>query len=197
MKFAGIDYSITSPAICIYDEERNHYTFLSYSGASNVSGDVELDWNNFSIRIYKQRNKDDFKNNFERYNHIAEKMMIEFIKFEKNINSDCIAIEDYALGAKGRISDIVEATTLFKFRLFEKKYDLKQYPPKTLKKQIGGNGNLGKDDIYDQCWGSEEMKELMEYLKKHFKEKKSGMVQGDLLDAYAVMKMRMKEYHNE
>ena len=181
----GIDFSITSPGIFIFSKTGKN---IFYSYTNNIKTRYDFSVENYHFILEPQINKNSFHDNFQRYISISS-VVFDFLYPLLN-EIEYIAIEDYALHGKGRIADIVECTTLLKKKIYDMKIPLKLYAPKTIKKNIGGNGNLSKEKIFEEKWNNEELKNIFYEFEKHVPSRKTSIkLEGDLLDAWAVWKM--------
>jgi len=135
MYIAGIDYSCTSPAITIWDIDRNKHivTYFIEKNKKYVSADekyiglrpIDTDERQFIYAAY-------FTNVIQKY------------------NPSQIYIEGYAYGAQlSRGREIAEATGCLKQAVYTAtKKTLTPIPPKVIKKAVAGNGNATKEDMY-------------------------------------------------
>jgi len=135
MVIAGVDCSITSPSVVVFelngDFEIIAKNFFAVSRTKKDSSD--------SISWIKNK---DFEYNFQKSIHIRN-LIIDFLEYSK---IDYVSFEGYSYGSVGRVFDIAEATSLLK-SLFVERYDSKVriYDPKSIKKFATGNGNADKN----------------------------------------------------
>lgn len=185
--FAGIDYSITSPAICIHygdlEFSIKNCKFLFLTKTKKFSG---FDWRKGRCPLSIQgKSHSTSKKSMKRFTWIAN----EFIRFiiENDTDRDGIGIEDYSFGSRGKVFNIAENTGILKYKLLKNAYGYSLYAPKSIKKFAVGNGNATKEMMVDKF--IEETKiDLMGILGT--KNKKSSPLT-DLVDAYFICK-----YHN-
>lgn len=139
MMFAGIDYSITCPAITIGNTKdftkckTFFYTstkkFASKFG-NNIYGILELP----------------YETQIERIDNISEWALAVLKKFK--VTNACI--EGYSFASQsGRAFDLGENGGLLKWKLYKNNIDFKIAPPTTLKKSFSGKGNAKKLDMYE------------------------------------------------
>lgn len=121
----GIDYSITSPAICVHPLNE---TFCFESCSFYYLSSVKRLQGKFLQNIWGETYPEKYKNQTERFMSICDWAM--------NCigNISYIAIEGYAMGAKGLIFNIAENTQTLKLKLYEKDILPEIYAPSEIKK---------------------------------------------------------------
>ena len=146
-KIAGIDYSLTSPAICVYkDENDGHFDFdkcvvhyLSYnerqqqlatgSGLDNLKAEPYPEW----------------QSEEERHEKLAT--------WAYNLVQGCeeVFLEGYAFATsvQAGVRSIAENTGLLKHKMWKNKITFKTYPPTVIKKFATGKGNANKELMYE------------------------------------------------
>tara|TARA_B100000287_G_scaffold67364_1_gene58913 strand:+ start:144 stop:737 length:594 start_codon:yes stop_codon:yes gene_type:complete len=147
-KIAGIDYSLTSPAICIYIEEEDgghfdfdrcvfHYLSNSKKQQSNAAGS--------GIEGLKPEPYPEWKTEEERHEKLCH--------WAYNIIQGCeeVFLEGYAFATVGKshVRSVAENTGLLKHKLWKMKVPFKTYPPTVIKKYATGKGNANKEVMYD------------------------------------------------
>tara|TARA_Y100000004_G_scaffold194516_1_gene259329 strand:+ start:1531 stop:2082 length:552 start_codon:yes stop_codon:yes gene_type:complete len=153
MVITGIDYSITSPAICIHVGETWEYSNCIFHFLSNRKKYSDVFSNRFFGKSFEEYNSEE-----QRYDSISSWAV------DKCDFSDQIAIENYAFNATGRVFNIAENTGVLKYKLFQKGIPLETIPPSTVKKLATGKGNASKDAMYEAFvveTGVQLMDELM------------------------------------
>lgn len=173
MKIAGIDYSITSPAICIYDNSRPfcfencEFRFLTSKKkyakqiAPNIQGE-----------LFK-----DFETNTQRFDDISQ-WAIETLR---GVNE--AALEGYAFSAQGLIFNLAENCGLLKYKLFKENIPLIVYEPGKIKKVGAGKGNSCKDIMYEAF-----VEQTKTELLKIFDQKTLSNPVTDIVDSYFIVK---------
>ena len=131
----GIDYSMTSPAICIGDGtftgcKIKYLTPTKKFSQSYLDGKIEG-------TLFKRWPSDEF-----RYDFISN-----WIIGQISPTSDVI-LEGYAFAAKGQVFNIGENTGLLKHKLFKNNIHPKIVTPTEIKKWATGKGNASKTDMY-------------------------------------------------
>lgn len=180
MVIAGIDYSLTSPSICVFnsaepftfnrcafyflsDVKKNQRLFLS-----NIKGESITDWDS----------------DFTRYENISDWAMEYLIACEQ------VAIEGYAFGAKGKVFHIAENTGVLKYRLHQASIPVEVIPPSAVKKQAAGKGNANKEEMY-KAFVKETGIQLQMVISPGKKD--IGNPVSDIVDSYFICKALWKK----
>ncbi|CAL9961380.1 RuvC-like Holliday junction resolvase [Vibrio phage D528] len=139
--YAGIDYSMTSPAIAVWDSSTpfrfenirfyNYYTVKKYEGVFGKQG---------NISILMQEPHESNEERFRRLSMWAKAVLLQ----EKVTDA---SLEDYAMGAKGAVFHIGENTGILKQVLFQLKIPFTTPKPTEVKKVFCGKGNAKKDEM--------------------------------------------------
>ena len=183
-KIAGIDYSLTSPAICIYTEEEDgryfdfdgcvfHYLFnnekqqqlAARSGISNLKAHPYPEWQTVEERHEK------------------------LTTWTYNLVQGCeeVYLEGYAYGVTSNRAPIYENTAILKHRMWKMKISFTTYPPTVIKKFATGKGNANKEQMYEAFMSElltpNDLKELLTP-----KAKKVINPISDIVDSYFIAK---------
>lgn len=183
MNLIGIDWSITSPAICLFQGEEWIYENCSFFFFS------------------KKEVKSLFEYNYKAFKYpkwsIQEERIDILTTWAVNIiseyNPDNIAIEGYSYGAKGRaVFDIPECTGVLKYKLYNQHYEPLIYAPTAIKKYATGKGNSNKIQMYESF-----IKDTQFDLKNAINETtKNPTPSSDIVDAYYVTKFLYDNLEN-
>lgn len=188
MNIAGIDYSISCPSICIYDLNKkfNYKNCNFYLNQQHVTKKEQnrrstLNLNNifFSYRINSNSNE-------EQYYFLADWALSILIL--NNVNK--VILESYALGAKGKVFNIAEATGILKHYLFLNNINIYTYTPSFNKKSFSGKGNANKEymiSVFNEKNKISISEELG--LKKDF----TLSPISDIVDSYSLIETYIKE----
>ena len=184
-KIAGIDYSLTSPAICVYKEEDGghfdfdrcvfHYLFNTERQQQLTAGSG---LNNLRSEAYPE-----WKTEEERHEKLTT--------WAYNLIQGCgeVYLEGYAFAtaAQAGVRSIAENTGLLKHKMWKNKITFKTYPPTVIKKFATGKGNANKELMYE-AFVNELLTptDLKERLTP--KAKKITNPISDLVDAYFITK---------
>jgi len=146
-KLAGIDYSLTSPAICVYKEEDGgyfdfdrcvlHYLFnnkrqgqlASRCGIDNIKADAYPEWN------------------CEEERH--EKLSTWAYRIVQGCDEVYLEGYAFATAAQAGVRSIAENTGLLKHKMWKNKVPFKSFPPTVIKKFATGKGNANKEVMYE------------------------------------------------
>lgn len=172
---AGIDYSMTSPAICVHQGDewlyKNCRMFYrtdtkKYAGvmAPNLIGDEMQPHNSQEERFYQNA-----------------KWAIRILKL---YDPSFIIIEGYAMGAKGKVFHIGEHTGVLKHCLWNAGFKFDVVPPTVVKKMATGSGAANKERM-DLAFQAETSDNLRQKLRQS---EASFTPSGDCVDAYYMCK---------
>ena len=139
MIIAGIDYSLTSPSICVHNGDSwdvKNCKFYYLSQKKNwilVSGQ-------FHGTEYEKYDSDT-----QRYDNLS-RWSSQIISENK---VDRCYIEGYAFNAVGRVFQIAENTGLLKYKLWKDGVSFAVFAPSEIKKNATGKGNANKEKMYE------------------------------------------------
>lgn len=145
MILAGIDYSYTSPAICVYDTSKEltfeNLTFYNFSDKKKLHGQHGPTKN---VRLGLMP---EYSSPEERYRNICN--WASLVLFEHKVEEACI--EGYSFGASsGLVFNIAENGSLIKQFMDIKKIPFTSPTPSQVKKNFTGKGNSKKDVMVDK-----------------------------------------------
>ena len=184
-KIAGIDYSLTSPAICVYKDENDglfdfdkcvvHY-LSNNEKQQQLASRSRLD--NIRVEPYPE-----WKSEEERHEKLAT--------WAYNIVQGCeeVFLEGYAFATSTQagVRSIAENTGLLKHKMWKNKITFKTYPPTVIKKFATGKGNSNKEKMYEAFVG-----ELLtpNNLKEQLTPKAKKIINpiSDIVDSYFIVK---------
>ena len=172
--FIGVDYSYTSPAICVLgsDFKTSKFFYATYNPKmEGKSGKNCLGY------ILNPRLKDT-----ERYAEIGEwgKKVVSKCLKAKNVK---VAMEGYSFGSSRSLTfNIAENAGLLKFLLFKELNIIPHIiPPTTAKKHFSGSGRANKEDMR-QALIDKEGVDIVEWLGM----KRLNSPAHDIVDSYAI-----------
>ena len=144
--YVGRDYSLSSPAICISSDDKcSLFTCKFYFLTSKKK--YEGTWNNIFGDPHKPWDSAE-----ERYHNISSWAMSCMSKQDAQFGLqaiDHVFIEDYAMGAKGRVFHIGENGGALKMRLYRNQMSYSTITPSEVKKYATGKGNANKEAMYE------------------------------------------------
>ena len=193
MILAGIDYSITCPSICVYNIDSGPWSFEKVSFYFNQDSitkkeqsrrkTLELPNIFWSERFLTSSDE-------QRYYYLADWALS--ICLESNI--DIAILEAYALGAKGRVFNIAEATGLLKHYLFRNGIQIVTYPPTENKKSFSGKGNANKQ-LMIESFNQKNSINIAEHFGYDFLF--TGSPISDIVDSYSLIDTYLKRNLND
>ena len=169
----GIDYSLTSPAICINIDNSDVLMFYYLTNKKKYIGKMSED-----IIGYEHK---EYDTPIRRFTYISD-FIFDHIS---GLINPIIFIEGYSFGSKGQgIFQIAENCGILKYRLQEAKIPYETIVPSVVKKGATGKGNADKDMMYEAF-----VKETTIDLKKIFDTDKVGNPISDIVDSYYIQKV--------
>ena len=177
MRIAGIDYSMTSPAVCTHTGKRWDFRNCEFYYLTSIKKLAKKfgDHGEFHGQLQPKKHKSD-EERFEMISHWAIQRCFKF---------DFVALEGYAFNATGRVFQVAENTGLLKHKLWESDTPFDVYSPSVIKKFATGKGNATKEDMYD-AWLKETGVDLKEIMIPN--REKVGNPVTDIVDSYFICK---------
>jgi len=176
----GIDYSLTSPAVCINTE--GEYMFYYLTNKKKYIGQMAKNIIGFEHQEYDTPIK--------RFSQISDWAINTFNRLSYDLSNLKVYIEGYSFGSKGQaVFQIAENCGILKYRLQQLNINYDTVVPSVVKKGATGKGNADKDMMYESF-----VKETKIDLKKIFDTDKVGNPVSDIVDSYYIQKIG---YHNE
>ncbi len=137
MRFIGIDYSLSCPAVSVIADDKTFHNSQHYY-LTNTKKYVGI-FNNIKGYLHKP-----YLTEMQRYLGIAS-----WAVYDTGLKSDDIVfLEDYSMASKGRTFSIAENTAILKYLLYYNSISYITVPPTTLKKHFEGKGNADKEKMY-------------------------------------------------
>ena len=146
MKIAGIDYSLTSPAICIWkdkDDNRqfnfNMCTIHYLETTQRLKRATEHEILNLCPEVYPEWDTEE-----QRHDLLSEWAM-------KCIRGCYVFIEGYAFATSGKshVRSVAENSGLLKHKMYKSNQPFQSIPPTVIKKFATDKGNANKEVMYD------------------------------------------------
>ena len=177
----GIDYSLTSPAICINIDNADVLMFYYLTNKKKYIGKMSEDIIGFEHKEYDTP--------IRRFTYISD-FIFDHVS---GLINPIIFIEGYSFGSKGQgIFQIAENCGILKYRLQEAKIPYETVVPSVVKKGATGKGNADKDMMYESF-----NKETNIDLKKVFDTDKIGNPLSDIADSYFIQKVGYDNYSRQ
>ena len=147
-KIAGIDYSLTSPAVCVWEAE--HYDGLFDFDTCNLYYLESVQrWKSAVgattglLNLHPARYPE-WETEEQRHDLLTDWTM--------SIIQGCeVFIEGYAFATSGKshVRSVAENTGLLKHKMYKANQSFTSIPPTVIKKYATGKGNANKDLMYD------------------------------------------------
>jgi Holliday junction resolvasome RuvABC endonuclease subunit len=173
---AGIDYSLTSPAICICnDAEEFHISNCLFFYLTSIKK-YELGTDRYRGMLFPE-----YEGDIERYNNISQWTLTLLDHYDV----EHVFIEGYSMGSKGRVFNIAENTALLKYKLWLQDYPTHIYPPTVIKKFATGKGNANKELMQEEFIAETgyNLKQMLGQSEKQWNPS------SDIIDAYWIAKL--------
>ena len=145
-KLAGIDYSLTSPAICVWKEANDNRLFnfnmctIHYlETPQRLKRAASHEILNLCAHEYPEWETEE-----QRHDLLSDWTM--------SIISGCqVFIEGYAFATSGKsyVRSVAENSGLLKHKMYKANQTFTSIPPTVIKKYATGKGNANKDLMYD------------------------------------------------
>ena len=178
-RIAGIDYSLTSPSVCVYEGEVEKIKFDSCKVyfLSNTKKFSDYNYKNLD----GQENLSNFATPEERYDFISDWAMDILISHEV----EEVFLEDYSYGSTGKVFHIAENCGLLKYKMWQSDIKFTLVAPTVIKKFASGKGNAPKEKMYESF-----LFETKRNLEEEFqiKSDKIGNPISDVVDSYFIGK---------
>lgn len=181
---AGIDYSMTCPAVCVHIGDvwsLDNCRFLYITKEKRYQGLF------FNKTIQGIEANESYANDTERYAGLA-RIVIDYLD---DMGCDNTLIEGYSMGSRGRVFHIGENTGILKHMLMNDDVEFDVRAPTVIKKFASDKGNANKDLMFKAF-----LAETNVDLRKEFdynKEKIDSPI-ADIVDAYYICKYNFKEH---
>ena len=181
-KLAGIDYSLTSPAICVWKQDADRlFDFdscdLYYLETAQRLKRTKTGLLNLHPELYP-----DWETEEQRHDLLSDWAMTCIQGCE-------VYIEGYAFATSGKshVRSVAENTGLLKHKMYKSNQSFTSVPPTVIKKYATGKGNANKEVMYE-AFNAELLTppDLKSILKPKSKKLTSPVT--DLVDAYFIAK---------
>ncbi len=187
MLLAGIDYSLTSPAVCLFDGEPDEWSVdrceFHFFSKTKKYASIDEFMKPGKIRVkghpYSTDHEGDNENDCGRYDALSDWVL--------GLVDKCsgVALEDYAFAATGKVFHIAENGGILKWKLWYSDIPCVLVEPTVVKKFGEGRGNAKKLDMHEAF----KKETGIDLWKKITPNKKDvGNPTTDMVDAYYICK---------
>lgn len=178
MNIAGIDYSITCPAMVYGDSSISSFDDLKIITFATKKRHMSLH-KNLTLLEYPL-----YKSNEERYDKVSEYFYKKII--EEKVER--VLIEGYSYNsAAGQVFNIAENCAILKYKLYKSGIEYSDVPPATVKKFFTGRGNCNKGIMYTTFVKEHQTYDLhLTIGDKESNPDTIGNPVSDIIDAYAI-----------
>jgi Holliday junction resolvasome RuvABC endonuclease subunit len=181
---AGIDWSMTSPAICIHEGDVwsvDNCTFYYLTSKPK-----------YLIHTDKVRGSlyEEFETQQQRFNNLSDWAL----SIINSYRVKRVGLEGYSYGSTGsRLFEIGENTGLLKHKMWQSDINFEVYAPTSVKKFACGKGNAGKDKIWE-AFLEETQLNLFHIIGQEVG--KTWNPVSDMFDSYYMCKYRFTNENN-
>ena len=194
MRIAGIDYSLTSPAICVWKSTDDRlFNFddcaLYYLEIPKRRGPTPHGILNIHAYPYPEWETE------EERHELLSKWAMEIVNGSQAWLTTAVFIEGYAFATSGKshVRSVAENTGLLKHKMHKVKQSFTSVPPTVIKKYATGKGNANKEGMYeafvDELLTPTDLKERLTPKATKVKNPVS-----DLVDSYFICKYGWEEF---
>lgn len=175
MIHAGIDYSLTSPAVCVFnDKDEFCWNEVNVHFLSDIRKTQGNNGNVFGSPFHT------YKSDQERYDGIAKWVFSVLNVY----NVENVFIEDYSYGSTGRVFHIAENAGVLKQKLWKYEIKFETIAPTVIKKFATGKGNASKQRM-EEVFVEETGVDLRGMLS--LTDKQNNPI-SDIIDSYYIVK---------
>ena len=169
----GVDYSITCPCLCLFDERRefnfNNCFFYYLTNTKKFADKILPNITGESFQEYLQ--------DVDRFDSISDWAI------NLCIGASDVSIEGYSFGSKGKVFNLAENMGIFKHKLYKAGIPVTVIEPSKAKKLATGKGNADKEAMYKAF-----CQETNSYLVFTFNQRSLTNPVTDIVDSYYILK---------
>ena len=187
-RIAGIDYSLTSPAICVWKAINDGiFNFdgcdLYYLEKPKRREPTPHGILNLHVEPYPEWETE------EERHELLSKWAMEIVNGSQAWLTTAVFIEGYAFATSGKshVRSVAENTGLLKHKMYKVKQPFTSVPPTVIKKYATGKGNANKELMYDAfCAEILTPPDLKSRLTPNSKKLRNPVT--DIVDSYFICK---------
>ena len=168
----GIDYSMSSPSICVHVGKTWCLTNCKFYFLTSKKKHI------FNSTAFCGEMHKDYSSQEERFDNISEWAVNVIPRDAK------VFMEGYSYASSGVVFDIAENTGLLKHKLWTFAQEIVLFSPPSIKKFASGKGNSNKIAMFDAF-----LKETCFDLQKTFSCNIGDSPMSDIIDSYYVAKL--------
>jgi Holliday junction resolvasome RuvABC endonuclease subunit len=190
MIYIGLDNSLNSPGLAIYDEKKWKLFFLAHR-----TKDQDFKYEDSKVEV-KAINYPEYETKIQRYDFISGIIFNEILPYTKQDYK--LAIEGYAYGAVGQSTlDLAELGGILRYKFYSNKIKWEELAPTAIKKHFTGKGNANKAGMFLQYEKENiiDLYKLLDFKTVNLEDIKSPV--SDLVDAigivYTIANIKPKE----
>ena len=144
MKLAGIDYSLTSPAICVWKQNVDRLFDFDSCDLYYLETAQRLKRTNIGILNLHPEPYPDWETEEQRHDLLSDWAM-------SCIQGCEVFIEGYAFATSGKshVRSVAENSGLLKHKMYKANQKFTSVPPTVIKKYATGRGNANKEVMYE------------------------------------------------
>ena len=169
----GVDYSITCPCLCLYDERKpfkfDNCFFYYLTNTKKYADKILPNITGESFQEYVQ--------DVDRFDTISDWAI------NLCIGASDVSVEGYSYGSKGKVFNLAENMGIFKHKLYKAAVPLTIIEPSKAKKMATGKGNADKALMYESF-----SKETNTNLLLAFDQKTLSNPVTDIVDSFYILK---------
>ena len=178
----GVDYSITCPCLCLYDERKpfkfDNCFFYYLTNTKKYADKILPNITGESFQEYVQ--------DVDRFDTISDWAI------NLCIGASDVAVEGYSYGSKGKVFNLAENMGIFKHKLYKAAVPLTIIEPSKAKKLATGKGNADKALMYEFF-----SKETNTNLLSEFDQKTLSNPVTDIVDSFYILKALLHSKNND
>jgi len=186
MIIAGIDYSMSCPAICVHDTKDGDFAFWN---TYNYFRSNLRRFDSFNDNRLMGENHGPWKTEEDRYDDIANWALTILLKTH-NVNK--VFLEGYSYGSTGKVFHIAENTAVLKYLMWDEELEFEIIPPTVIKKFATGKGNANKEKMYEAFDTENPGVNLRSWLTPRSSNTISPV--SDIVDAYFIAKYGLESF---
>ena len=171
---AGIDYSMSSPAMCVHTGDEWSYDNCKFYSYSTKKRPLVDDTGKYSMKTIP-----DWEHPQERFYNLAS----YFMEIIDDVIPTKVVLEGYSFGSTGKVFNIAENAGMLKYFVWEGFYPLEISPPTVIKKFATGNGQAKKAVMYESF-----LKDTGDDISTRFGMIAHGNPISDYVDSYWICK---------